>query len=197
MAQPYTTGPVLVWVGVGVGYTPTFLGTAESFPRQQHRPKFGEVKNDLAGSQQPLDQHFQGSDAILSVTLTYWNDNVFQSLEKVPSSALTGTGNGAGVGTYSFLDLGTMMLAEGQAFPVWFVYPAARSHTAMASLPAGYRYPTCIFRGPWEAEGGTKELKRQAIFHAQPKWNASTGLFTVYDYDMSALPGTPPGTAIN
>lgn len=192
MAQPYSTGPVYVWcAGPALGGTPTFLGTAESFPRQEHHPHFGEVKNDLSGTDQGMDVHFQGQEAMVSLTLTYWNDPVLRALENLlPGRSPTGG--------YFANDLGTMMQTEGFAIPLWLVYPAAVLHAAMGTLPAGYRYPNTIFRGPWSNEGGAKEMKRQAIFHARPFRsidNNGNMLFQLYDYNMSALPNG--GLAIN
>ena len=205
MAQPYVTGPALIYVGVpnntGGSSRAFFLGTAEQSPVIEIRPDYEPVFNDLRGGKKPFDLSFQGEEAFTFADLTRWNENVYAALAARPrgatalalGGALGVVAGAAGVAPTRGLnivgDIGTLQLTEGQNIVVWVVFPYA-SKAAMAGMPAGYRFPYSVFEGPDLLKPlGTKPRKIHIVFHHMAGYNASTGAFLTYDHNTSGLPG--------
>src|SRR4051812_7347205 len=116
MAQPYSRGPVDIFVGTGLSHTPTFLGHATKGPRIRIRRFYRDMFNDLGGDLVPFDRARGSQMAVVSVVLTRWNEAVLQAAQD--------TAGGASVpGTEDPGDVGALMLTEGLAQPLWLRFP--------------------------------------------------------------------------
>lgn len=192
MAQPYVTGPVAVYVGIGslgnplATYAPVFFGHGERAPKPSLNRGYEPVMCDLSGTQLPFDVLYEGQDALIRVDFTRWNEPVYQAISNITSTAVP-TNLSPGVDPSSAV--GTLMVTEGKTYPVWlrFPYGGAGGKASMATLPRGYRYLSCVLESPDDREPGTGVNRLSLIFHAYRAFSPSLGTFTLYDYDMSAL----------
>lgn len=182
MAQPFVTGPVWIYVGIGnaVSKTPVFLGTAEDGPKKQHLVGWEPVMNDVTGSKKPLDQGYQGESAIVRADLTRYNEDVLAALVARPNPFGTR-------GLNAFGDLGALMLTEGLAYPLWLRYPYA-SKAAYSTMPPGDRFVASWLVSPEDYVQGTKPKKVSVIWYCQGVFSPVTGGVLLYDHDMTGLP---------
>lgn len=208
MAQPFVTGPCHIYCGVGSGLGPLYLGTCEAAPRIQMSPGWSPLMNDISGDQKPYDYLYQGQDAKVFGDLTVLNWPVLTIVQnRVPrGSPLPGLDPLGSVGT--------LMVTEGQAYPLWIHFPyggATGSHAAMVTIPGGYHFFYAWLLGPDEIDPGTKANKVHVQFHCQkgpvttivgptsPQGIAgatvlptATGHFGLYDFNMTGIPAVPP-----
>lgn len=161
--------------------TPRYLGTAKISPRIQLKPSWEPVQNDLSGNV-PMDTAYMGEEGLSSIDFTRWDNSVYQVLSSRPK------GFGGIPGTNGRLDIGSLMLTEGLAYTVWILFPFATQKAAYSTLNAGYRFPASYLVGPDEHEQmGTHPKTLYLIFHHLRTFNASTGTFTCYDFNMQAV----------
>ena len=177
MAQPYSTGPAIIYVGLG-GSTPVELGTAENGPRIMIDPKWEDLFNDLGGKT-PFDKMYQGESAVVSATLTVWDELVYTALAARFSPGLT---RGIDIPTAR----GTLMLTEGQSYPLWVQYPFVIKAAYSASMPGCYRFNAAMLIGPDALEPGVKVYKIQMIWACLGLYDPSIG-FSLYDHDDAGL----------
>ena len=193
MAQDYCTGPVDIWVGIGNGLaidggagSPVFLGHGERGPRISLKHAWEPVFNDLSGSQIPYDYMYEGTEALIFVDLTRWNELVFQEITNLFNSFNRQT-PGSDAGTDLAGSRGALVLTEGYYLPLWLHFPYAIK-PAMNTLPAGYRFRATIMEGPDDRDPlGTSPNKIRLAWHAISLFDPVTGAFTLYDFDMTAL----------
>jgi hypothetical protein len=178
----WSTGPAMLYCGVGPGGTPLFVGTCEGRPNIQVRPEFVPHKNSVAGTLSN-DQCFQGEEAWVTADVNRGNELAFVVLQ---SRACPG----AARGTYPAGTLGRMMLLEGAAYRLWVQHPFSVK-PSMAGRPAGYRFLAAYLAGPEDITAGTGAGKIRLVWHAlMVRWaganNAPQG--KLFDHDMSGLP---------
>lgn len=188
MAQPYGTGAVHIFVRgpvqgqkTSVNSPKLYLGTAEQAPQRQTDRTFKQVMNDLS-SQKPFDYVYAGGEeAILSFTLTNWNEAVAQALECAPVSG--------GLGFSTIFDQGSLMGQEGLALEIWYLYTfgGVAARPSMVGQEAGRHYVQALFWGPETDKTGTTERQKHMVFKCWKKWNPSTKRFTLFDFDVSGL----------
>lgn len=196
MAQAHVTGPVHIYVGVGgspprnplVPGTPVYLGTCETAPRPRFNPQWAPVNNDIGGVRLPFDMIYSGEDATISGALTVWNWPVYAACRRRPNN--TGT-----IGFGAAGDIGTLMVTEGMAYPLWLHYPYFSKFSGVG-MPAGRRFLACWLLGPDEEEPGTGVNKIHFTFQAFRAYDGSTGAFTLFDENMSGIPTIPPTTPL-
>jgi hypothetical protein len=185
MATPYVTGPVHLFVGPLS--SPNYLGTAERFPRMSIRTGWEPVFNDLGGQRVPFDLLYEGQEAFVSVDLTRWNENVLQVMMARAISTVPGLDGP--------LDIGTAMLTENAAGPLWLLFPfggvkAAFNAPGSGPMPGGYRFPRAILAGPEDFESmGTAPRKIRLIWHCLRFFNPQNGRFLLYDNNMAGVVG--------
>lgn len=199
MAQPFTRGAVHIFVGATgsgpagssgfgpVSPTPIYLGTGERAPRVSIRKRFRDVQNDLGGDE-PFDFSYQGRSAIVIVKLTRWNELVLQALETVVGVQ---PGLDAG-GTDVAGDIGTLMITQGAAVPLWISYSYAPAgvapQAAFSNLRNGWHFFAAWLEGPDDHEGGTDPATEALVFRCARVFNPLTGAFLLYDRNMAGLP---------
>lgn len=196
MAIPYVTGPVHIYVGTGGAPprnpaspgTPVYLGSAEVAPRIRLNPQWVPVNNDAAGARLPYDVIWSGEDGTISGALTVWNWAVYAACRRRPNNAGT-------IGFNAVGDVGTLMVTEGMAYPLWLHFPYFTKFSG-AGMPAGRRFLACWLLGPDEEEPGTGVNRVHFTFQAHRWYDPSTGTFTLYDENMSGIPAVPPATAL-
>lgn len=144
--------------------------------------------NDVAGMT-PYDMLFSGEEAIVSVTLTRWNEPVY--------AAIANKANLGGVrGTESGVSRGTLMLTQGIAAPLWISYPF-NTLAPFTTLPAGYHFYAAFLESPDRLNPGVRAYKIHLQWHCLAVYFAgqvlSTGLgggivgngFLLYDGVMA------------
>jgi hypothetical protein len=193
---------VHIFVGVG-GYvgsapamlakSPAYLGTGERAPRPSFRPAFEPVMNDLTGSRIPYDWMFEGEEAIVTVRLTRWDEPTLAALQNRTGPA----GQPRGVNFAN--DVGTLMLTEGAAYPLWLLFPfgipgIGKPAMIAGGLPQGYHFYAAFLEGPDDRDSlGTNPATVDLTWHCGRVFSSSGAnniprLGTVlFDHDMSAV----------
>lgn len=186
MAHPWCTGPSHVYVGVGANGAPLYFGTTESTPMIEERPEYEPLMNDLGGSRKPFDFSFQGVDCIIGGTFTRYEWSVFRTMRAIPTgSTAAGTGN---LGVSRFGDLGTFMIYEAKAYPVWLTFPYS-AKAAMSGLTPGLRFVRCFLEAPIGFNGGTRPQRVHLTWYAARSFSIiAGGTMTCYDENVSGLP---------
>jgi hypothetical protein len=183
MASAFCTGPALIYCGVGAGYSPAFLGTAERGVRMRIKRHFSPVMNDLAGDE-PYDWSYLGQGGLLMATLTRWNEAVYAAMAAAANPFLNTRGSDVSG------DTGTLMLTEGVSYPVWVRFPyAVKTAYVAAGMPAGYRWYSCFLMGPDDLDPvGTQPRKLHLVWYASRSYSVLLNKFVLYDHDMNGLP---------
>jgi hypothetical protein len=170
------------------GITPRFLGFAERCPRIQVRPRYSPVFVDIGGAEVPFDLVKQGSDAIVSADLTYFNYQTFLYLQQYTSEAGTVPG-----------DLGTLMMTEQgisqyTGFPLWMPFYYSQK-PAMNTESQGYHFLSAMCANDDLAQMGTLPQRKRLIFHCVRGFTLGNltaygqGYFSLFDFDMSKIAG--------
>ena len=176
MAIPYSTRVCLLHVTFPGSTAALFLGTGEDGVTIEEHPDFAPVMNDLSGPRKPFDMMYCGNEAIVSVTLTRWNEPIHASLAAYghPNTSIRGKDNP--------LDRGTLMLTEGKTFMLYVTYPSVAGIIAAPvppyaaqGLPAGYRFFACHLMAPLRLLPGTRPYKVQMVFHAVSTYSSPSG----------------------
>lgn len=176
--------------------TALYLGTAEQAPDIQIKANWEPVHNDVAGLT-AYDFLSSGTEGIISVTLTRWNDPVYAAL-----AARSSVGGIAG--RESAAERGTLMMTEGIAAPLWIQFPfglgGALAHPAMATLPPGYHFYAAFLESPDRLNPGVRAYKVHLQWHCIAVYSPGativsqgngaiqipgTAGFFLYDRDMS------------
>jgi len=186
MASPqlWCGGPAHVFVGLGAGNSPVYLGTSEGAPSFQITPYFNRVKNDWAGDQAPFDMQYVGQTATVSCDFTRWDNSLWLEMLSRPNFLNTPGLNAGG-------DLGTFMVAEGFTYPLWLQNPYATAKTAMFGLEAGFRFLAAISTGPDTKTLGTRTMKARMQWFCTQNFTvgpSNTVLAQLYDNNMNGLP---------
>lgn len=186
-SQPWCTGPAHLFVGVGASNAPLYLGTAERTVHYELRHEYEPIMNDIGGIKIPIDVSDQGVHGFVSADMTRFDMTVYNKLAATPRP-LVGT-----PGIYAGGDLGTQLITEGVAYPLWVQFPYGGGFKpAYAPLEPGRRYPLTYLLGPETLEPlGTQPHKRRLVWHAlrllAPSTN-NTIAALLYDFSTSGLP---------
>jgi hypothetical protein len=195
VAQLYATGPVDVWVGAGGG--PLFLGHGERAPRIQVQRMYKPAHTDLAGDV-PHDKAFAGEWALVTLALSRYNESTLALIQDVAGANLVGTPPTRGFNVPG--ERGSLMLAEGQAYPLYLRFPFAAKpvyqSAASGAMPAGYRFPAAYLGGPDDLFdlGLPNARKVGLVFECVAPFDPTVtnaygaGAFKLYDHNLSALP---------
>ena len=189
MSQPWTTGPALLYCGVGSSFAPLFLGTCERPPRITLRPEYEAYFNDLAGQRIPMDQVFQGEDGIVSIDLNRWDESVLTAIQARPRHSASGSIRG----TLQAGDIGTMMKTEGFDYPLWMKFPYFSKAAYAAGVP-GYKFYQAHLLGPDDMDQlGTMPRRNRLVFYCSQLWTLSSGNLTgiLYDTLSASFSGLP------
>ena len=162
-------------------FTPTLLGAGRVPPEPETVPKYFGVKSDLSGQELNYDDGFAGAECMVTFEMTIWDSVV---LETVASAFnLIGESDMQWIDT----DIGTLMVTEGYAFPVWF-RAGRRNVPAMQALgmAKGYRYMgNRLMR--FQEKRGNKENSMLLVFHSRATRNKVNDTWTLRDRDMTAV----------
>lgn len=197
--RPWVTGPVDIFVGLGSGGGPLFLGHDERMLAPMIRPYYSPHYSSLGGEHIPMDMTYDGQDAMVSVNLTRFNEAVYLALASRAPGSRASPVVAPGVDLPG--DLGSLVILEGVAFQLWLRFPYS-AKPAMAGMPAGYRFPKAYVAGPDTLGNlGTGTRRTSVQFHCLRETTivpgaALGGVFhRCYDFNMSALPvGIPLGS---
>lgn len=195
MATPFASGPVDVWAGVGAGGAPLFLGHGERGPRIRIRRNYRDVFSDPGGDAVPFDRANQGEMAVVSISLTRWNERTYRVM-----AAATTTGAGGNLGNRGQQDpgeLGSLMIAEGLAYELWLRFPfTAKTVYAAAGQPAGYHFWRAMLDQEDDLDDlGPKARRLGLVWTCLRSFDVGVsnafgaGRLRCYDTDMTALAG--------
>lgn len=191
MAQEFATGGVHIFVRGNVKDSKNnpaapilYLGTSEQAPQLQTDRNFKQVMNDLK-SQKAFDYVFAGgAEAVLSFTLTRWNEPAATLLEQSPFSG--------GLGFETIFDIGSLMGQEGLALEIWYLYTfgGLAARPSMVGQEGGRHYLQALFWGPDNHTLGSTERKKHMVFKAWGKYAPTKNppRFDLFDFNLAGLP---------
>jgi hypothetical protein len=202
VAQPYVSGGVSIFVGVAsTSGGPVFLGHGERAPRPRVHRHYVPYFSDLGGSRVPFDVAHAGESGSVSVVLDRWNESVLRVIE---DAATTGRAGNLGVrGTNDPGEMGTLMVSEGVAYPLWLRYEFAGRPTmnigANGVMRKGWHFLAAFLDQVDDFEDlglqPHKVLLTWTCLRLFDPTAASTtsgyGKFALYDEDMSAVANLP------
>lgn len=191
MAQLWCTGPAHAFVNMAAysqgGPYPLgtfYLGTCENAPEIQLGPEYEPVRNDLSGKKKPFDMQYQGEDALISLDLNRYNENVYQLIANRPFRGVPGADGP--------FDIGTLIGTEGAAIALWLTFPyalkPAMANSANGPLVPGYRFPYTAPISPERLTVGTQAKKVHLLMYAWQAWIPAVQSFLLYDFNMDGLP---------
>lgn len=206
MAQPYTTGPVDIWVGIATSpvtdanlrttFTPAFLGHCEDGVDLSFRPQYSNLGCDLGGSV-PFDVAYEGTEARVAGALTRWNDSTYQFIHDYTSVISRATIGTISPGADAPGEIGTLMVTEGAAYPLWLRFPAstkvAYGLAPSGAQPAGLRFVAALLVEDSWGRLGTKPRRIPIAWRCLRVFTPTTitslgsGGFTLYDFNMTGL----------
>ncbi len=185
-----------------------YLGTCEFAPRILVNPRYVPIQSSVAGGPDatPHDKFWMGEDALISGTLTDWNELVYEQVAARPVAAVGGVpGKDSG--------RGRMMVLEGLSYSLWVQFPYATAGGRKAvygtgGMPAGYRFPAAWLGGPEDMAIGTGANKRSIIFYGAAVYervqtiNGASQViynshFLLYDALTTYLPSAPTSAAVD
>lgn len=197
MANIYVTGPCHIYVGFGTidssgVASPTtvpsaiyYLGTAERAPVVNFVKQFEDVANDVAGIAFPVDRTYQGEEATTQMTLSRWNEAVYQRL-------MTGAKPNSGTpGIDTATDLGTALHLEGGSFHTWLHFPyVTKAYGTIYGMKKGYHFYSSRVASQG-VDPGTKAKKRSVALQFARVFNGSDCTWILYDQEGSAWSSIP------
>lgn len=180
MAAEYCTGAIAIYVEPRVNNKALtgrrLLGTCETAPQRQTNRPYKQLRNDLSSDQAFDYVYAGGSEAVTSLVLTWWNDDVAQALERSPTNQ--------NLGVESLSDMGSLMGQEGFGWRLHIVHAFGGIVAARQSMPfqeSGRIYVQSIFWGPESDEGGSRERKKHMVFRSWKQWDPQTLRFTLFE----------------
>lgn len=194
MAQMYSTGPVNIFCGVGPTGNPLFLGHGERAPKIRRRRATVKAMTDHAGAIQ-ADTAYAGQMAMVSVSLTRWNESVLTLIRDVAREP----GAASFEGTDLPGDIGSLLLEEGKAYRLWLEFPnnlkAAYQRAANGILPPGYQFFAAHLDDSDDEENGYGPRKINLTWICLRALDINErnilgrGSYICYDNNMAALAG--------
>lgn len=195
MADAFSAGPGLCFVGIGGGYaskSPVFLGTGKGRPKIRRNRRWVPVMNDIAGDE-PYDWSWMGQNGMVAYQLTRWNEPVYLAIAQMPNPfrGIGLAGAAAIEGLESLGDTGTLVMTEGMTFPLWITQPQTTIKPAYAALGhhPGWRFYDAFLLGPDELERGTAPAETHIVFYCMRGYNRTFNTFGLFDHNMAGLPG--------
>lgn len=193
MAQPYVPGPVDLWLGIGAGGAPVFFGHCEKGFDLQKRPRWGELICDLAGSV-PMDEYFEGADALLSGTLIRYNETTYRSITDFSAPRLAVSIPGLELPG----DIGALAISEECTYMGWLRHPYSVklvfNDPISGAMVPGYRMMAMRLERDSIPDLGPRPKKLPLtwrclrVFDFNYRDNLGQGRFILYDHDLTALP---------
>ena len=172
MAQFYNTGGVRFYAGVDennpLNRAPQFIGTSEGPSFLDEVPGFAPIQNDVAGGMLPMDHVYQNRVWQISLIMNRVNLPIWYEMARRPQIDPANFGPGE----WSMVDVGTFMVQERSAFPVWAFMPSAAAspggRPSMPDMRGVYRFWGTILRGPNRRQVGTQQKKIHVQFYCHP-----------------------------
>jgi hypothetical protein len=187
VAQLYSSGPVDVWAGVGVGNTARFLGHGKRAPKIQPLRRYKKVPCDLGGEQTEFDRMFDGQIVRVSMDLVRYHEDTLLLIEDAAATnALEGL-----PGVDAEGDVGVLMVQEQQTYPLWLRFPYAAKATmrnpANGIMRSGYHFHAASLDTS-DVICGTGEPKaHRLVWTCLRVFDPTTGDLDCYDFDLTGL----------
>jgi hypothetical protein len=183
--QPLDFGPADRYeTRTPVGFTTGrvfYLGTCEVTPQIEFRPYYKQIFLNEVGHAIPWDKAYEGRDAVVSMTLTAWNEWAY-ALAVARTNARAG---GGPPGVDRADAYGSLVGAEGLTWMLLLQFPfSGKPVFARAGMPPGYRFFACTPLNEGKA-GGLRPGELRMSWHAQRWHDFATGDTFLFDHDMS------------
>ncbi len=176
--MPDQTGAVIVapgaqnmWLQFRTHSTPLYWGTAVTAPEFEEMPRYLEINNDLAGRTEPFQLIYDGTSALVSVTVNRLDLGVTRMLRDHAERVGLFT-----PGTDSYLSRGSMVLGRSD-FALIYTNQFAGTVNAVAGMPLGRKYFACTVMGYKESAAGTRSMEVAVVLRAWGLWQGVGGGF--------------------
>src|ERR1700733_6198166 len=196
-SSPYVSGAVPLYLGSYVSGQPLVNGTTINAPSLisflgwtvggldiQYENRFVPFNVDLGGDVE-ADQSHQGRTAIITATLSRWDDAIYQTFIACPVGVTLGIDDPG--------NIGTLMTTEGECMQLILPFPY-QAKTAYAAQVAGTRFFACrINQDNWKQLGTKPRLlslswKALRVFIPGISNAFGYGRWQMFDTTISGLP---------
>jgi hypothetical protein len=179
--------------------TLSFLGWSEGDTVLHLNERHKEVVTDLGGDV-PFDICFSGEEAIITLTLTVWNQPIYESIAcRVMQNApyTPGSGTKSKVGTLlgqqsSQLNPGVVPQTQGTRVGGAFrlLLNCRYGQTAQyPDSPPAYNFPFAYLHQVNDLPMSSGFKKVRCTFRALPAYSVQDYSYILYNYDRTGLPG--------
>lgn len=166
---------------------PVYLGSTEDTPQVDFDPAYVPVYRPEMGSTHPADRLYDGEEATIVCDLTSYNEFVYFFCAALGSAGVLNLFAPRGVAAEGHL--GTLVVAEGMAIPLWLLFPyAQKPQMGLNGMPAGYRFFACTLTSHSLGNLNTKPRKVRLVWRGMRVGVPRTGVAGLYDHDVRGLP---------
>lgn len=174
MSQGFVPGPCQVFVGTGTSKAWEFLGLSEDGVQLQLLSSFEDIYNDAGGPMVPIDVQWMGEQAYMSMTMNKYNESVLQKC------AARRVGTGIVPGACEVNGLGSLMIAEGFAYPILLLFPyRAKTFQNNVIVPC-YNFSAGWLQDDFSIPLSVRLKRPRVIFRAIPLWDTLTLQYVLY-----------------
>lgn len=182
MSQGYVPGPAQVFVGTGASAAYEWLGYSQDGVDVQLIASYRDVFSDFGGPDVPVDSQFMGESGFISMTLNKYNETVLQEL------AGRRVGTGITPGQIEAQGLGSLMIAEGYAYPICIKCPYNTKSFQTGLIVPGYAFSAGWLHDNFEVRLSVIMKAPRLIFRVLPVWNGVNLTASLYTNTLPTLP---------
>lgn len=178
-AYIYTPGVQHLFVHFRNEGTPRYWGTAVTAPEFEEMPKYIEIQNDVAGRNEPVQLVYDGTSALVSVTLNRLDAGIMRTIKDHAYRL-----GGFTAGKDDYLSRGSLVLGRND-FSVIVTNQYAGTAASSPGMHAGRKYYACTVQGMKESAAGTRAWEVAVVLRAWSLWQGHGGGFLLYTEDPS------------
>jgi hypothetical protein len=180
-AAMLTPGTQNLWIQFRNQSNPLYWGTAVTSPEFTEVPHVIEVNNDISGRSEPLHILYDGSSAIVSVTVNRLDLGVTRTIRDTANR-----NGGFSAGQDGYNDRGAPILGRTD-FSIIVANQFAAVNFGVnginTGLNAGRKYYACTLMGYKESAAGTRMMEVACVFRAWGLWQGNGLGFKLYTED--------------
>jgi len=159
-----TPGAQELWVRFRGQSQAQYWGTAVTAPEFEEIPRYIEIKNDLAGRQEPHQLIYDGQSALVSVTLNRLDSAVTRNVRDHWARA-----GGAQTGNDPYYARGSVVLGNND-FSVIVLNSFGGTIYSPTGMNTGRLYYACTVAGYKESAAGTRTMEVAVVLRAWSRW---------------------------
>jgi hypothetical protein len=178
----HTPGAQELWIKFRGQSQAAYWGTAVTAPEFEEVPRYLEVKNDLAGRQEPFQLIYDGQSAMVAVTLNRLDLAVTRTVrDHWARNGSSQTGNDP------YYARGSAVLGSTD-FQVVVINSFGGTVYQAAGMNTGRLYYACTVAGYKESAAGTRAMEVAVVLRAWSIWAGANSGFACFTEDTNNFP---------